>query len=268
MIIIDKKPVCGIPLLEVAEDKKFDAPLPLVFFVHGFTSAKENNLHYAFLLAERGFRVVLPEAMYHGERSKGLPEKELAFHFTHIVLQTIHELEILKNEYLKARKISEGRIGVAGLSMGGIVTLGALARYPWIRAAVSLMGSPALEAFTRQLVEEYQKTGNTLPYSDEQLEKEFAKLADYDLSRQPEKLHQRPLLFWHGKKDPVVPYRHAWEFYEKVKDSYRGTPDRLQFILDPQAEHKVTRDGVLQTVAWFDRHLGLSHMDGANVSNS
>ena len=27
--------------------------LPLVFFIHGFTSAKEHNLHFAYLLAEK-----------------------------------------------------------------------------------------------------------------------------------------------------------------------------------------------------------------------
>ncbi|MDE1455814.1 esterase, partial [Bacillus paralicheniformis] len=72
--------------------------------------------------------------------------------FWEIVTNEIKELEVLKNHFEQENLIEKGRIGAAGTSMGGIVTLGALTQYEWITTAVSLMGSPAyVEFFDQQL---------------------------------------------------------------------------------------------------------------------
>ena len=49
----------------------------LSIFLHGFTSAKEHNLHYAYNLAKKGIRVLLPDAHLHGVREENLDEVEL-----------------------------------------------------------------------------------------------------------------------------------------------------------------------------------------------
>lgn len=254
MVIIEKKHIKGIPLLEVVKKELSHHPLPLVFFFHGFTSVKEVNLHYAYFLAQKNIRVVLPEADYHGERSRNVGMLEMSVHFWDIVLQNITELGELKEEYERAGRIDSDNIGVAGTSMGGVTTLGALTQYDWITAGVSLMGNPAYERFARFLVDQVKARGEQLPLSDEQLEEAYAKLVPYDLSRQPEKLNNRPFLFWHGKKDPVVPYEDAYRLYQEVKGHY-SDPEKIQFILDEHAEHKVSKEGVAALVAWFDKHL-------------
>lgn len=136
--------------MHIVKEEKKEKALPLVFFIHGFTSAKEHNLHFAYLLAEKGMRVILPEALYHGERNEQLTQEELAPRFWEIVTNEIKELEVLKNHFERENMIEKGRIGAAGTSMGGIVTLGALTQYEWITTAVSLMGSPAYVEFFDQ----------------------------------------------------------------------------------------------------------------------
>ena len=59
-------------------------------------------------------------------------------------------------------------------------------------------------------------------------------LREYDLSLQPEKLENRPLLFWHGKRDPVVPIPLTSQFYQNVKGLYEKKPDNIHFIMDEQ----------------------------------
>ncbi|MCU9612451.1 prolyl oligopeptidase family serine peptidase [Caldibacillus lycopersici] len=255
MVIIDKKTVAGIPLLEVVPQKLVEEATPTVIFLHGFTSAKEHNLHYAYLLAEKNIRVLLPEANYHGERSKKISIHELAIHFWEIILQSIHEINQLKEAYVKLGKTLPDKIGIAGTSMGAITTLGALSIYPWIRTAVSLMGSPAYYTFAQDLVHKLTSSGQKLPFSEEQLQAEFEKLLPFDLSQQPEKLDKRPLLFWHGKKDRTVPYSYAYHFYEENKNQYQDTPEKFQFILDENADHKVSRKGLLEATAWFEKYL-------------
>lgn len=260
VINIEHTHVGEIPLLHVVQEELNTRAIPLIIFVHGFESAVENNLHYAYLLAKKGFRVVLPEAIYHGERQAGLSSLEMNMHFWDIVTKTIDELKVIKEYFERENKIDIERIGVAGTSMGGIVTLGALTQYPWIKAAVSLMGMPYYEKFSQFQLQQLDASGVNIPISDTDKESIFAHLRKYDLSQQPEKLNGRPLLFWHGVKDPTVPYTYTYQFYESIRPLYQDIPEKLQFISDEKAEHKVSREGVLKLVDWFDTYLASPSM--------
>lgn len=255
MVIIENKHVQQIPVLDLASKELKKEKLPLVIFVHGFTSAKEHNLHYAYLLAEKGFRVVMPDILFHGERSNGLSGKDLNFKFWDIVLRTIAELKMIKAFYEDEQLADPSRIGLAGTSMGGIVTLGAVAQYEWIKAAVSLMGMPYYEKFARWQLDELHKNNLEIDLNEEQISHLLETLRQRDLSLQPEKLGERPLMFWHGKKDTVVPYSYTYHFYENIQPLYADEPEKLRFISDEKAGHQVSREGVLETVKWFEAHL-------------
>ncbi|WP_080847314.1 alpha/beta fold hydrolase [Cytobacillus gottheilii] len=255
MICVEQREISTIPALHVVKQELSEYKLPLVLFIHGFTSAKEHNLHYAYLLAEKGYRVILPDVLYHGERSHGHNEAELSLRFWEIVLHTIGELNILKEELEQAGLIDASRIGIAGTSMGGIVTLGAMSTYQWIGAAVSLMGMPYYEKFAEMQIAQLQKKGVKIPLSDAQITHLFTQIKEFDLSAQPEKLNGRPLLFWHGVKDQTVPYTPTHRFYENILPMYSHSPEKLHFITDQRAGHKVSREGLLQTVNWFEKFV-------------
>ena len=252
MIQIHKEIINGVPLLHVVKAGNEKRMLPLVFFVHGFTSAKEHNLHFAYLLAEKGFRAVLPDANLHGERTDGRSADTIVYEFWEIVLQTISDLDNIKNHFVSSGLVDKNRIGLVGTSMGGVVTLGALTQYKWIKTAVCLMGSPNYVQFARAQIKQLQTAGVELPISEAELEQKFEALRKFDLSAQIETLAGRPLLFWHGKKDPIVPFQPTYDFYESIKGDYKKNPTHLHFIVDEEAEHKVSREALLRTVDWFD----------------
>lgn len=260
MIVVEKINVDSIPILHVCKKEIYNDQLPFIIFVHGFQSAKENNLHYAYLLAEKGFRVVLPEAIFHGERQANTNEMELKMQFWNIVLNTIYDLEPIKNYFLREHVIDSENIGLAGTSMGGIVTLGALTQYPWIKASVSLMGAASYEDYALLQVNELRKNGISLPIEDKEIDALLEQLRMFDLSRQPDKLAGRPLLFWHGKNDKIVPYHYSYHFYDKIRPFYKGNTEKVQFILDDKADHKVTQEGVFNLVRWFETYLKPSKM--------
>jgi uncharacterized protein len=255
VVIVGKDILKNIPFLQIVKKDLEKESLPLIIFVHGFTSGKEHNLHFAYLLAEKGFRVILPEAEYHGEREQSLTEKEIYLRFWEIVIKTIHELNLFKEYYVQEELADPNRIGLAGTSMGGIVTLGALTQYSWIKTAVSLMGMPAYESFSLWQMDQLQTQGFEIPFSEKEIEEQLAMLRQYDLSIQPEKLNGTPLLFWHGKKDQTVPYKLAYQFYQSYKDTYSSETQNIHFITDKQADHKVSREGLKATVNWFETNL-------------
>ncbi|WLR53876.1 prolyl oligopeptidase family serine peptidase [Mesobacillus subterraneus] len=255
MILVEKKRIEHIPVLHIVKQKQFSDSMPLIIFLHGFTSTTERNMHYAYLFAEKGFRVIMPEAKYHGTRSEGLSETELGFRFWEIVLTSIEELSTIKQELVEEGLVDPARIGVAGTSMGGITTLGAMAKHEWIRTGVSLMGNPSFEDFALWQLNEMEKRNVKIGLSQEQVSDLLNQLKQYDLSLQPEKLNGRPLLFWHGRLDPVVPHQAAYHFYEQNRKSYEGAKGKFEFITDENAGHNVSNAGVEATANWFEKHI-------------
>lgn len=253
MIGIVKDRVGNVPSLVVVDSDKQQEALPVVIFFHGFTSAKEHNLPIAFLLAEQGYRVILPDSKMHGERELETSELKRQISFWDIVLNNVKELNEIKQALEAAGLLLDGRIGVAGTSMGGITTSAALTQYDWIKSAVILMGSPRITTFAKTLVESFKKEGD-LPVTDEQIASLYDQLETCDLSLQPEKLEERPLLFWHGGNDAVVPFDHSYTFYDEVKTQYKNQDD-IQFIKEQNAGHKVSRKAILELVNWFKKYL-------------
>ena len=68
---------------------------------------------------------------------------------------------MLKKDFEARGLIEDGRIGLAGTSMGGITTFGAIA-YDWVKAGVSLMGSPNYTAFFSSRLTTFKSRTSTL----------------------------------------------------------------------------------------------------------
>jgi uncharacterized protein len=251
MIMTKKIEIEGIPSLKVERHDLKDQPLPIVLFWHGWTSVKERNLYYAYLLAEEGLRVIMPEAMGHGERKEELSEHERQVAFFPIVMKSIRESADIRKYCQEQGWVKEDRFAMAGTSMGAIITLGSLATYDWVKAAVSLMGTPYLVGFAKGMINAYLKAGVALPYSEEQIQQMIEALEPFDLGKNPEKLKNRPLLFWHGKKDPMVPYDQSRLFY----DNHSHEPQMIMdYVSDEKAEHVVTQEGAIALKNWLVEH--------------
>ncbi|MDY0406191.1 esterase [Virgibacillus sp. 179-BFC.A HS] len=253
MIGINQIEIASIPVLEVVDVDQADVALPIVTYFHGFTSAKEHNLPLAYLLAESGFRVMLPDSKWHGARENGASSMKKQMAFFEIVMQNVVDLQQIREFLQQKGLIAEDNFGIAGTSMGGITTCAALTKYSWIKAAACLMGSPKLTTYAKTLINEVGKQ-MPLPISNAEIAKIMADLAQIDLSKQPETLQDRPLLFWHGDADPVVPFSHADSFYQDVSKQYK-TKENIHFIREANRGHKVSRFAILETKKWFMQHL-------------
>lgn len=235
MITIVSRKIKGIPVLELVQNEKSDSALPLVFFYHGWTGCKERVLTQGYELARRGFRVVLPDALYHGQRQVNGPAESHQLEFWEIIANSVREFPKLVSEYQQQFGIKEGQIGVSGLSMGGITTCALLCVYPQISAAVCLMGSPRPVDFARDLLRRIPGAQDADPdYVEQQLEQ----LKIIDLSANPQKIAGRPVHFWHGTADEMVPYLPTKEFYDRISD--HSYAQKVTFTTTRGAKHKVS----------------------------
>jgi pimeloyl-ACP methyl ester carboxylesterase len=89
-------------------------------------------------LAEAGFRVIMPDAPEHGARYDG-DEGGRMQRFWPILLQNFAEFPALREAVID--RWVEGRLAVAGASMGGMTALGIMTHHPELKSVACLMGS-------------------------------------------------------------------------------------------------------------------------------
>lgn len=250
MITVTEKTVKQIPVLELIDAGLANEVLPLVFFYHGWMGCKEKVLTQGYELARQGFRVVMPDALYHGQRQVAGPAEEHQLEFWQIIANSVKEFPILTKAYEKSVDIYQHQIGVSGLSMGGITTCALLRVYPQITAAVCLMGSPCPVKFARKLLTKIPGMQDVDPaYVEQQL----SQLAVIDLSQEPQKIASRPVHFWHGSADPMVPYQPTKDFYERIKD--HSYAQNVTFTTTQGAGHKVSYPTTLEMAQKFHEYF-------------
>src|SRR5699024_191227 len=96
MVIIERLNIKDIPTLQVVNEKLASNPLPNVIYYQGFNGEKESSLTIAYKMAEKGIRVILPDAPLHGERGISDDPVDHGLTFWNIVLQTLEELATIR----------------------------------------------------------------------------------------------------------------------------------------------------------------------------
>jgi fermentation-respiration switch protein FrsA (DUF1100 family) len=222
---LSEERVGGIAAIHAVRADLADRPLPTVVFFHGFnTSSKEITSYFGYMLAMAGLRAVLPEADQHGERFDGDRTARLG-QFWQILERCIAELPGWVEHYRGRGLVDGDRVGIGGTSMGGMAVLGAMAAYPWVRAAASYMGSGYFAELSRTLC---PPSSGSLPST----------LQDLDASSNLERLGNRPLFLWHGERDDVVPFAEAARLRADL--GARGLDQQLEFVADPLGVHRIT----------------------------
>lgn len=249
MISIKREVISNIPCLIVVPSEKRNEVLPLVIYYHGFNGEKEASLTIAYKMALNNQRVVLPDSLYHGERQDSITQTEKELAFWEIVMQNIEDIALIRAFFLNGNLVSENKIGVAGTSMGGITTYGALTKYDWISAAAVVMGTPNMTSYAQLLIDRVNAAHpNTIPETT--IKEAMKMLKPLDLSLHPEAINNRPLLAWHGEKDDVIPLSQSTEFFNDL-----GSNPNYRLVEEAKRMHHVSRLAVEETVAWFAKHL-------------
>lgn len=226
-----------IPLLEVVQEDLKMQKLPLIIYYHGWQSQKELTLTQGRYLARKGFRVILPDAFNHGKRKNPMTDIP-SLTFWQSIHTNLFEFGYIVHA-LQKENLADDRIGVGGVSMGGMTTAALLTHHPEIKAAACVMGTPKLTAYRERIFKHASQMDRFFPDDYNHLLKW---IPEYDLSLNIDKLAGRPLLIWHGKQDVIVPYTHVIEFMEENKDL-----ENIQFINEdekhlvrPQTMEKIT----------------------------
>lgn len=248
-MIVQREEWAQIPLLHVYNEQ-MTSKSPIVIFIHGFKSAKEHNLHFAYNLVENGVRVILPDTYLHGERTEHYSNSQMELAFWKVVIKTVAEVNTIYEQLRVKNLLTTNNIGVAGTSMGGIVTSGCLKVYDWLKTAGICMGTTSYTKFAHYQLAQFKQSGIDFPMSEEERNEILTMLKQYDLEDEQNILNDVPVIFWHGKQDTVVPFAMTHPYFE-----LHGANTRSKYMTDEKAGHVVSREGMLVVTEWLAQHL-------------
>ncbi|AYW46065.1 alpha/beta fold hydrolase [Tetragenococcus koreensis] len=200
-IAVRKRKIGSIPTLEVVGQENLYNALPLIVYYHGWQTSKELVLTQGRKLAQQGFRAVLPDAQNHGEREAAI-SKIPSLTFFQSIHTNLFEFESIVN-YFSQLGLTNGKLGVGGVSMGGMTTCALLTQHPEIDVAACVMGSPSLIDYRQELQKLLRERNIQLPKDYEYL---TSWIDHYDLASQYTEIKKRPIFFWHGLHDEKIPF--------------------------------------------------------------
>jgi pimeloyl-ACP methyl ester carboxylesterase len=216
-----------------------------VLLLHGYSVQKETMAPWAFVLAQAGFRVILIDLRGHGQSTGKM--------FSCGKYETADLIQAL--DYLNAKGIGNGQVGVLGISFGAALALQWSARDPRVAAVVAIAAYDRPEEALVRFAQEMK-----IPVSPKLLDQALALVAAQldlswsDWSGQAALHHMtRPVFLIGGGKDSISPP----EDLEALK---AAAPAGTKTLLIPDANHFVVgywfQDIADPVKDWFEEKLG------------
>ncbi|MEI6861020.1 MAG: acetylxylan esterase, partial [Verrucomicrobiota bacterium] len=259
--------------------------LPVVILLHGTGGKKEDELPLMRTLAARGFIAIAIDGREHGERAA--PGKTGTVSYQDTILRAWHgsgehpffydtAWDVMRLvDWLETRDdVDAKRIGLYGVSKGGIETYLAAAVDPRIAVAVPCI---SIESFRWALDHDvWQERTGTIADAFGAAAKEaglakpdavftrkfYDKVApgiygEFDGPAMTPLIAPRPLLAINGELDPRTPPGGLKECVDAAQAAYHaaGADDRFRSLIEKNTAHKVTPEAEREAVEWFVRWL-------------
>ncbi len=274
-----------VPVLVVrpATAKKY----PVMIVLHGTGGSKEGVKSWLIDLSQRGIMGVAIDARYHGDRSGGskgsqayvaaitnawkAPNEKMEHPFYY---DTVWDLWRLVDVLEKRDDVDPKRIGMMGISMGGIQTWLAASVDERVAVALPLI---AVQSFRWSLEnEKWHGRANTIKAAHEAVAKDIGEpavnakvckalwnkvipgiLDRFDCPNLLPLFAGRPLYIANGTEDGNCPIGGARIAIKAVEDTYdkAGAKDRLKVSIAEGVGHKVTDEQKKESLDWCVKWL-------------
>ncbi|MBS1567503.1 MAG: dienelactone hydrolase family protein [Bacteroidetes bacterium] len=264
---------------------------PAVIVLHGTGGRKDGAdiKDILYRLTKAGITGIAIDARYHGERVAGGAHSSTAYveaiakawdnkdaaHQAHpFYFDTVSDLWLLM-DYLSTRPdIDTARIGMTGISMGGIETWMAASADRRVKVAVPIIG---VQSFRWSLEHDrWQGRAHTIWAAHQHV---AAAMGDTSVNRKnvqalwdkllpgitgefdcPSLLRlfaPRPLLILNNEKDPNCPLPGAEIAFDEARAAYKAAnaTDKLEIMISPNEPHRLLPIHVEKTVAFFAKWL-------------
>jgi dienelactone hydrolase len=257
-----------------------DGRRPAVIVLHGTGDRKESMIPLLEALADRGFLAVATDGRHHGERAKGpgdYPQAILQAYRTgrgHPFLYDTAWDAMRLVDYLQSRPDVDGaRIGMMGISKGGMETYLTAAADPRVAAAVPVIG---VQSFRWALEHDrWQARVETIfgavmgaardslrPVDADFVQEFYDRVVpgiyeEFDGPAMLPLIAPRPLLVVNGDSDELTPLEGVRQAAAAAESAYRDAraEEKFQLLVQPNAGHEFTPAAQRAAFDWLVRWL-------------
>lgn len=244
----EKVYIKDIPAIILTPKDKNDDMATIILY-HGWSSCKENQRIRGFILASAGYRVVIADAINHGERNAfseyGLDKGDEMWT---TVFNSIDEWDLLVDGLIDKYGIDKDKIGLIGNSMGGITAGGIYTENKNIRVLVVLNGSMAWENTNNIIKDTINITMTEKLKGIEKRIKRIDPIKNIDL------LVDRPIMLLHGDSDEIVSVDSERLFFNEINSRYKDKR-KIKFIEYEGLNHLVTTNMMEESIVFFNQYL-------------
>jgi alpha-beta hydrolase superfamily lysophospholipase len=231
-----RREVAGVPVRLVHSGPAPEAAARgALLFYHGLGAEIAGQTKELHGLASRGYLAVGVDAVGHGlrrwpdfEARLSGPRSRTDVVFGELVGSSLSEVPALLDALEAEGLARPGRLGVAGISMGGYIAYGAAARMDRFQVCLPILGSPS-----------WGTPGSP--------------------AESPEAFYPVALLAQNAGADESVPPDAAREFTEVLRPHYAADPARLDYVEYPGCGHFMPEDEWerlwSRAVAWVEKWL-------------
>ena len=263
------------------EPLNFTGRRPVVITMHGTGGDKEGMIPLCRKLAERGFIAVAIDGRYHGERKSGkndyndaIVKKYRGGEGHPFYYDTVFDVMRLV-DYLQTRyDVDAHRIGLIGISKGGIETYLTAAMDKRIAVAVPCIGMQSFEWALENndwqgRINTIQNAFDTITKSEGVTKPDSAYVqkfydrvipgiySEFDGPQCIALIAPRPLLFINSDSDVHTPVAGVQVCVDAAKKIYsaENSDDKFSFIIQPSTGHKVLPQSEQAAIDWFVKWL-------------
>ncbi|MBS4537280.1 dienelactone hydrolase family protein [Clostridium sp. D2Q-11] len=242
-VMITKEKVGDIPYLRF-NPKDYTGVLPTVIYYHGSHSNKDFIRFQAMSIASFGYQVIVPDALYHGERGSTEYNNTdfLEKYVWEIILKSIQESHVLIKKLIEKHDADLTRICVLGDSMGAITAGGVFVKHDHLKCLAGFNGAFAWKECIKN---------NILPSSEPYIDE----IELYDPITNEEKIKGRAISIFHGVEDTTIPIEIQKKFVDRMKPLYINNQEKLQLIEFSNINHRVTTSMLENLITWLKANL-------------
>lgn len=280
-----------VPVIIYKPVRSISKSFPVVICLHGTGGSKDDqsikDLLYSF--SKVGIMGVAIDARFHGERIQGGAEGSRQYVEAATVAwenknpkrqqhpffyDTVYDLWKLTDYLITRPDVQPNRIGMMGISMGGIETWMAASIDKRIKVAVPVIAAQSFkwslennkwQGRAGTIWKTHQQAAKDL--GDSTVTKENVRLVweklipgitgEFDCPSMIRLFAPRPLLLLNNEKDQNCPLEGARIAFASAKNAYKlkNASDKLQINVTPNEPHRFLPKHAAMTVAWFKKWL-------------
>lgn len=254
----------GIPFYFIGNPKRRQAPYAIL--LHGFTGNAVHMFDYGHDLAAAGVNVIAFDQRNHGARCVDAARNGLwsrcatdAEFFDMLgdmygtMLGTMADVSLFLDLLPLRFGMDSGRIGITGSSLGGHVTLLAMAHDPRLAVGAPMIGGGDFLALARQRTAKFKRSAAAFErYHKQRL---GPVLKRHDPIENAAAFAGRPLLMTNGDADDVVPITCNQRLLRRLRPVYAAAPERLRLSPYKGVGHAIPEEMWKETREWLLRWL-------------